>query len=203
MSQQNHNNKWSKPSTSSTSQSKSEEEERALQRVRKRERLRRLSEEKKSVKVGWVDQNPREQLRQRSRNRSGHSKSRRDSSNKKRHASGHSSEGDSIHRSRHASGNSSGGDPTKGKSYKTRYDKEPKEISREKHFEKNYIKSGKPGGRNINSAFGMRNYQDHRLGSGVELGKTPKKRMDRPGSFDDSDSDEEWYKSPSLRRPTT
>ena len=187
MSQQNHNNKWSKPSTSSSSQSKSEEEERALQRVRERERLRRLSEEKKSVKVGWVDQNPREQLRQRSRNRSGNSKSRRHSNNK----------------NRHASGNSSGGDSTKGKNYKTRYDKEPKEISREKHFEKNYIKSGKPGGRNINSAFGMRNYQDHRLGSGVELGKTPKKRMDRPGSFDDSDSDEEWYKSPSLRRPTT
>ena len=53
------------------------------------------------------------------------------------------------------------------------------------------------------TAFGIRNCFDQRLGSGVELGRTRKKRMDRSGSFNDSDSDEEWYMSPSLRRPTT
>ena len=60
---QNHNNKWSKPSMSLTSSSY-----RKLCRGPGRMRSCgdwRLSEEKMSGKLGWVNQDPREQLRQR------------------------------------------------------------------------------------------------------------------------------------------
>ena len=71
----------------------------------------------------------------------------------------------------------------KGKSYKTKDDREPKEISREKYFEKNYILSSKPS-RSVRGGFSLRKLQDHRLGSGG------RRRQDRPQSFEDHDEEE-------------
>ena len=71
----------------------------------------------------------------------------------------------------------------KGKSYKTKDDREPKEISREKYFEKNYILSSKPS-RSVRGGFSLRKLQDHRLGSGG------RRRVDRPQSFEDHDEEE-------------
>ena len=71
----------------------------------------------------------------------------------------------------------------KGKNYKTKDDREPKEISWEKYFEINYILSPKPS-RSVWGGFSLRKLQDHRLGS------SGRRRVDRPQCFEDHDDEE-------------
>ena len=71
---------------------------------------------------------------------------------------------------------------SKGKSYKSRSDKELKELKPEEAFLKNYVYDTKPS-RNSSSGFKLRNY--HRLGS-----TGYRKRPDRIYSVEDSDEEE-------------
>ena len=106
-------------------------------------------------------------------------------------------------RMRNASGGSGGSKPgslkerrrsngsstaaSKGKSYKTRSEREPKEMSQEEYFIKNKIKDTKDGSRNARTATMFRNY--NRLGSDV----FKKKRPDRIRNEADSDEEENWW----------
>ena len=76
---------------------------------------------------------------------------------------------------------------SKGKSYKTRSEREPNEMSQEEYFIKNKIKDTKDGSRNAWTATKFRNY--HRLGSDVF--KPP--RSDRIRNEADSDEEENWW----------
>ena len=76
---------------------------------------------------------------------------------------------------------------SKGKSYKTRSEREPKEMSQEEYFIKNKIKDTKDGSRNARTATMFRNY--NRLGSDV----FKKKRPDRIRNEADSDEEENWW----------
>ena len=79
---------------------------------------------------------------------------------------------------------------SKGKTYKTRSEREPKEISEEEYFIRNKIRDTKNGSRNPRSATKFRDYS--RVGSDVF--KTP--RSDRIGNAADSDEEENtWLKS--------
>ena len=73
----------------------------------------------------------------------------------------------------------------KGKTYKSKDDRKLKEISAEKHLARNYLRCSKPGGRNSRSAFRMRNFR--RLGTGLGPGQAPRRRLDRPWSFEEDD----------------
>ncbi len=114
-------------------------------------------------------------------------------------------------RMRNASGGSGGSKPgslkerrrsngastaaSKGKSYKSKSDREPKEMSQEEYFLKNKIKDTKNGSRNARTATMFRNY--HRLGSDV----FKKKRPDRIRNEADSDEEEDsWLK---INNPKT
>ena len=76
---------------------------------------------------------------------------------------------------------------SKGKSYKSKSDREPKEMSEEEYFLKNKIKDTKDGSRNARTATMFRNY--NRLGSDV----FKKKRPDRIRNEADSDEEENWW----------
>ena len=76
---------------------------------------------------------------------------------------------------------------SKGKSYKSKSDREPKEMSEEEYFIKNKVKDTKDGSRNARTATMFRNY--NRLGSDV----FKKKRPDRIRNEADSDEEENWW----------
>ena len=76
---------------------------------------------------------------------------------------------------------------SKGKSYKSKSEREPKEMSKEEYFLKNKIRDTKNGSRNAKRVTMLRNY--HRLGSDVF--KTP--RSDRIRNEADSDDEENWW----------
>ena len=76
---------------------------------------------------------------------------------------------------------------SKGKSYKSKSEREPKEMSQKEYFLKNKIRDTKNGSRNAKRVTMLRNY--HRLGSDVF--KTP--RSDRIRNEADSDDEENWW----------
>ena len=78
----------------------------------------------------------------------------------------------------------------KGKNYRTHENRKLKEITKEEYFNRNFVTSSKPF-RNAKSGLKFRRpeVQNYHLGSGVQLGKKPRNRPDRP-FFDDSDEEE-------------
>ena len=103
-----------------------------------------------------------------------------------RNASGESKPG-SLKERRRSNGASTVA--SKGKSYKSKSDREPKEMSEEEYFLKNKIRDTKNGSRNAGTATMFRNH--HRLGSDV----FKKKRPDRIRNEADSDEEENmWLK---------
>ena len=114
-----------------------------------------------------------EKIRERMRNASG--------------GSGGSKPG-SLNERRRSNGASTGA--SKGKNYKSKSEREPKEMSQEEYFLKNKIKDTKDGSRNVWTATKFRNHS--RLGSDVF--KRP--RSDRIRNEADSDEEENfWLKS--------
>ena len=82
------------------------------------------------------------------------------------------------------------GAENKGKNYRTHETRKLKEITKEEYFNRNFVTSSKPF-RNAKSGLKFRrpDVQNYHLGSGVQLGKKPRNRPDRP-YFEDSDEEE-------------